>query len=191
MQTDNDDKREFFRIQDKIALDVKPIDGPDADLGSQQGPLFDLLTEMHTLDYESQHLLRQISERDRALAQYLKIINKRIDLMGKTLVVELSGDFGNPIDVTISESGISFTTSAAYAVESWVAVRLILLPAPLGLAIPGRVVRCVQDDTSEQWTLGITFDVLTDAQRQLLARHILQKQAQDIRAAKSTERTSS
>ncbi|GAA6130437.1 PilZ domain-containing protein [Halopseudomonas sabulinigri] len=190
MQTDNDDKREFFRIQDQMALDVKPIDGPDADLGSQHGPLFDLLTDMHMLDYESQHLLRQISERDRALAQYLKIINKRIDLLGKTLAIELSGDFGEPIEVTISEGGMSFESDTAYPKDAWLAVRLILLPAPLGLAIPGRVVRCDPTDTANRWTLGINFDVLTDAQRQLLARHILQKQAQDIRAAKSTERTS-
>ncbi|HDY98399.1 MAG TPA: PilZ domain-containing protein [Pseudomonas sabulinigri] len=191
MQTDNEDKREFFRIQDQMALDCKPIDGPDADLGRQHGTLFDLLSDMHMLDYESQHLLRQISERDRALAQYLKVINKRIDLLGKTLAVELSGDFGDPIDVILSEGGMSFESTEAYPVDSWLAVHMILLPAPLGLAIPGRVVRCDRNATDQGWTLGINFDVMTDAQRQLLARHILQKQAQEIRAAKSTERTSS
>ncbi|MAB23487.1 PilZ domain-containing protein [Pseudomonas neustonica] len=190
MQTDNEDKREFFRIQDQMVLDFKPIDGPDADLGSQHGVLFDLLTEMHLLDYESQHLLRQISERDRALAQYLKIINKRMDLLGKTLAIELSGDFGEPMDVTISEGGLSFESSEAYPVDSWLALRMILLPAPLGLALPVRVLRCDRNDRNEGWTLAVNFDVLTDAQRQLLARHILQKQAQEIRAAKSTERNS-
>lgn len=190
MQTDNEDKREFFRIQDQMVLDFKPIAGPDADLGSQHGTLFDLLSDMHMLDYESQHLLRQISERDRALAQYLKIINKRIDLLGKTLAVELSGDFGDPVEVTISEGGMSFESAEAYPLDSWLALRMILLPAPLGLAIPTRVVRCDRDPAGQGWTLGVNFDVLSDAQRQLLARHILQKQAQEIRAAKSTERTS-
>ncbi|MEH6564557.1 MAG: PilZ domain-containing protein [Halopseudomonas sp.] len=191
MQTDNEDKREFFRIQDQMALDFKPIDGPDADLGTQHSTLFDLLSDMHMLDYESQHLLRQISERDRALAQYLKIINKRIELLGKTLAVELSGDFGSPVDVIVSEGGMSFESPEPYPPDSWLAIRMILLPAPLGLAVPARVVRCDPNPAGTGWTLGVNFDALNEAQRQLLARHILQKQAQEIRAAKSTERTPS
>ena len=89
MHTDHEDSREFFRIQDHIHLDCKPIAGPEDDLGARQSALFNLLADLHMLDYESQHLLRQISERDRALAQYLKIINKRIDMLGKTLALEL------------------------------------------------------------------------------------------------------
>ena len=85
---------------------------------------------------------------------------------------------------------LSFESSEAYPVDSWLALRMILLPAPLGLALPVRVLRCDRNDRNEGWTLAVNFDVLTDAQRQLLARHILQKQAQEIRAAKSTERNS-
>lgn len=186
MHTDHEDSREFFRIQDQIHLDCKPIAGPDEDLGSRQSTLFNLLADLHMLDYESQHLLRQISERDRAMAQYLKIINKRIDLLGKTLALELGDDLGEPQSVTLSEGGVDFQSRTAYPVDSWVAARLVLLPAPLGLAIPARVVRCEPTGLPERWHIALNFDLINDAQRQLLARHILQKQAQDIRAAKST-----
>ena len=186
MHTDHEDSREFFRIQDHIHLDCKPIAGPEDDLGARQSALFNLLADLHMLDYESQHLLRQISERDRALAQYLKIINKRIDLLGKTLALELGDDLGEPQGVTLSDGGVDFESSVAYPADSWVAARLVLLPAPLGLAIPARVVRCEPAGSPGRWHVALNFDLINDAQRQLLARHILQKQAQDIRAAKST-----
>lgn len=192
MQTDDggtDDKRDFFRIRDQIALQVKPVDGPDLDkeLQDEESPLFSLLSDLHMLDYESQHLLRQIAERDRALAHYLKIINKRVDLVGKALAMQLTGDLSEPQEVTLSEGGMAFSSPQPYPIDSWLMLRMVLMPSPLGLVLPARVIRC-EAEQSGNWQVGVTFDSLSDAQRQLLARHILQKQAQEIRAAKTSER---
>jgi hypothetical protein len=197
MQTDDggtDDKRDFFRIRDQIALQVKPVDGPDLDkeLQDEESPLFSLLSDLHMLDYESQHLLRQIAERDRSLAHYLKIINKRVDLVGKALAMQLAGDLSEPQEVTLSEGGMAFSSPQPYPIDSWLMMRMVLMPSPLGLVLPARVIRCeAEQEGNEQagnWQVGVTFDSLSDAQRQLLARHILQKQAQEIRAAKTSER---
>ncbi len=197
MQTDDggtDDKRDFFRIRDQIALQVKPVDGPDLDkeLQDEESPLFSLLSALHMLDYESQHLLRQIAERDRSLAHYLKIINKRVDLVGKALAMQLAGDLSEPQEVTLSEGGMAFSSPQPYPIDSWLMLRMVLMPSPLGLVLPARVIRCeAEQEGNEQagnWQVGVTFDSLSDAQRQLLARHILQKQAQEIRAAKTSER---
>ncbi len=197
MQTDDggtDDKRDFFRIRDQIALQVKPVDGPDLDkeLQDEESPLFSLLSDLHMLDYESQHLLRQITERDRSLAHYLKIINKRVDLVGKALAMQLAGDLSEPQEVTLSEGGMAFSSPQPYPIDSWLMMRMVLMPSPLGLVLPARVIRCeAEQEGNEQagnWQVGVTFDSLSDAQRQLLARHILQKQAQEIRAAKTSER---
>ena len=70
-----DDRREYYRIEDTIALDFRLLSGPEAQPSSvlnDSSPLFNLLSDLHLLDYESQHLLRHISERDRTLASYLK-----------------------------------------------------------------------------------------------------------------------
>lgn len=185
-----DDKRDFFRIRDQLALEVKSIEGPDLDgvAVDDESPLFSLLSDLHMLDYESQHLLRQIGERDRALAQYLKIINKRVDLVGKALAIQLAGDLSEPQEVTLSEGGMSFCSAQPYPINSWLMLRVVLMPSPLGLVLAARVVHCDATEQSGEWALGVSFDNLGDAHRQLLARHILQKQAQEIRAAKTSER---
>ncbi|MFO5904907.1 hypothetical protein ACLBSX_06100, partial [Pseudomonas aeruginosa] len=80
---DADDRREYYRIEDTLALEFRPAGAVEDGLESEPGAtLFSLLSDLHLMDYESQHLLRHISERDRTLANYLKVMNKRIDLLG-------------------------------------------------------------------------------------------------------------
>lgn len=189
MTDENDDKRDFFRIQDRISLEYRHIAGPEGESGfAESSPVFELLSELHVLDYESQHLLRQIAERDRSLASYLKIINKRIDLIGRAISESAGAVGGELTEVTLSEGGMAFLCGEPLEPDSWIAIRMILLSSPLGLVIPARILR--SDPTPQgSWTIGVSFEALSDAHRQVLARHILQKQAQEIRAAKTQERT--
>ncbi|WP_150303967.1 PilZ domain-containing protein [Pseudomonas saliphila] len=184
----NQDKRDFYRIEDQLALDYRVINGPDladAHFGSSQ---FQMLSELQVLEQESQHLLRQISERDRSLGGYLKIMNKRIELIARTLVSQATDTPTCKLSVTLSEGGMSFAAAERLDPETWLALRIVLMPTPLGLVVPARVLRCDPVPNGEGWTIGVSFEALSDPERQLLAKHILQKQAQEIRAAK-TERT--
>lgn len=184
------DQRDFFRISDELALEYRLLDNleqlPQA--FARQAPMFDLLTDLHTLEFESQHLLRQISERDRALAHYLKVVNKRIDLVGQALAMQLTEDLGETMTVTLSEGGISFHSKQPLQQDQLLALRLVLLPSPLCMLLAGRVIRCdLATDKADHWLVALSFEQLADAQRQMLARHILQKQAQEIRAAKNPQ----
>ncbi|WP_193075162.1 PilZ domain-containing protein [Pseudomonas sp. FME51] len=181
----------YFQIHDYLALDYRSTDVPADGQTSQpeQSPLFGLLGELHLLDHESQHLLRQVGERDRNLAAYLKILGKRVDLIGRALALQMTEDMGAPVAVTLSEAGLSFSTDEAMDVGSWINLRL-LLPTPIGLSAPVKVVNCARDSSSGWYLIQVSFEQFNDAQRQLLSRHIVQKQAQEIRAAKNNERTS-
>jgi hypothetical protein len=186
-----EDKRDFFRIRDSLALDVRKVSSADMEEAAfdEESPLFSLLSDLHTLDYESQHLLRQIAERDRPLAHYLKIINKRVDLVSKALALQLVDEVGEPQEVTLSEGGISFAYPEALEIGAWLALRMVLLPSPLGLVLPSQVIRCEPDTDTDGWIIAVSFHALADNQRQMLARHILQKQAQEIRATKTQAST--
>jgi hypothetical protein len=183
---DEDDRREYYRIDDTIALEFTPLSAADA-LASDElhdsSPLFNLLSELHLMDFESQHLLRHISERDRTLANYLKVVNKRIDLLGQAVALSLMRDIGSPKQVTLSEGGVSFNSPHSIAVDSHLAVKMVLMPQALGLLLRAKVIHC-RPLSDEQFEIGTEFEALTDAQRQLLARHILQKQALERRQAR-------
>lgn len=110
---DEEDRREYYRIEDTIALEIRPLSIPEAadqEVLQDASPLFNLLSELHLSEFESQHLLRQISERERSIAAYLKAMNKRIDLLSQVIALTVLGEIGEPQPVIISEGGIDFNT---------------------------------------------------------------------------------
>ncbi|MFI8479079.1 PilZ domain-containing protein [Pseudomonas sp. NPDC078700] len=182
---DDQDRREYYRIEDTIALEFSRLSESEAlatEALHDSSPLFNLLSELHILDFESQHLLRHITERDRTLASYLKVMNKRIDMLGQTVAQSLLGDIGPPQKVTISEGGINFNSAQAVETGTHLAIKLVLMPQALGLLLRAKVIHCLTSNDG-LYEIGTEFESLTDAQRQLLARHILQRQAFERRQA--------
>jgi hypothetical protein len=182
---EENDRREYYRIEDTIALDFHVLDS-DASVAGEElhdpSPLFNLLSELNTLDFDSQYLLRNISERDRTLAIYLKNINKRIDLIAQSLAQSLLRDSGQFKQVTLSEGGINFRHTQALALGSYLALKMVLMPQALGLLLKAKVLHCAEENG--QFEIGAKFEALSDPQRQLLARHVLQRQAQERRQAR-------
>ncbi|WP_371229421.1 PilZ domain-containing protein [Pseudomonas sp. QE6] len=184
---DADDRREYYRIEDTLALEFRPLREDEIQSGEvlqDDSALFNLLSDLHLTDFESQHLLRHINERDRPLASYLKVINKRIDLIAQALTQSLLREIGPARPVTLSEGGIDFRDAQPLPVGQDLALKIILLPQGLGLLLRAKVTHCRQEPEGG-YEIGTEFETLSDAQRQLLARHILQRQALERRQAKA------
>ena len=182
---DEEDRREYYRIEDSIALEIRPLSALEAagqEVLQDASPLFNVLSELHLSEFESQHLLRQINERDRAIAAFLKSQNKRIDLLSQVIALTALGQIGEPQPVIISEGGIDFQNPIPIATGAHLSVKMVLMPQAHGLLLRARVTHC--DRKGDGYDIGTEFEHLTDAQRQLLARYILQKQAQERRLAR-------
>ncbi|MED5608189.1 MULTISPECIES: PilZ domain-containing protein [Pseudomonas] len=186
---DADDRREYYRIEDRLALEFRPIP-EDAEQAAQalqdDSPLFNLLGDLHLLEVEAQHLLRQIAERDRPLASYLKLLDKRLDLVAGALARGLLEQVGPAQPVVLSEGGIAFLAPEPLLAGQLLALKLVLLPQALGLSLRARVTHCESRGLGE-YEIGTLFENLEEPQRQLLARHILQKQAAERRQAKDRD----
>ena len=182
---DEEDRREYYRIEDSIALEISPLSAADAlgtDLLQDDSQLFNLLSELHLSEFESQHLLRQLSEKDRTLAAFLKAQNKRIDLLSAVIAQILIGEIGAPQPVKLSEGGVEFNHPEAFAPGSRVALKMVLMPRASGLLLRGKVTHCDRR-ADGSYEIGTEFIDMSDAQRQLLARYILQRQQQQRRQA--------
>ena len=185
---DEADRREYYRIEDMIALEITPLAAAEAASGEvlqDASPLFNLLSELHLSEFESQHLLRQISERDRTLSSYLKTLNKRVELLSQIVAQTVLGKIGELQPVQLSEGGIEFEHPQPCATGSHLSIKLVLMPQPLGLLLRARVVDC--QAKAGGYRINTEFESLTDTQRQLLARYILQKQAQARRLAREQQ----
>jgi c-di-GMP-binding flagellar brake protein YcgR len=98
------------------------------------------------------------------------------------IAITVLGQIGEPQPVIISEGGVDFQHPTAIAAGTHLSVKLVLMPQALGLLLRARVTHC--DRNGDGYDIGTEFVYPTDAQRQLLARYILQKQAQERRLAR-------
>jgi hypothetical protein len=182
---DEEERREYYRIEDRVALEIQPLSASGLagdDAGTDTSPLFDLLSELHVSEFESQHLLRQLDERDRVLNGFLKALNKRIDLLGRVLAHTALGEIGEPQPVKLSEGGVEFISYQRFAPGQRLSVKMVLMPQAAALLLRAKVTHC-DAAGNDGFVIGTEFFDLPDAQRQLLARHVLQRQAQQRRQA--------
>jgi c-di-GMP-binding flagellar brake protein YcgR len=183
---DDEDRREYYRISDHIALQITPLSESEAaggEVSQDPSQLFNLLSELHLSEFESQHLVRQLGDSDRTLGNFLRAQNKRIDLLSQVVAHTLLGEIGETQAVVLSEGGLECQVPQSYAVGSLLAIKMVLMPQALGLQLRARVTRADALGIGH-YEVGLEFDSMTDAQRQLIARYILQKQAAERRLAR-------
>ncbi|MBD8594788.1 MULTISPECIES: PilZ domain-containing protein [unclassified Pseudomonas] len=186
--SDEEDRREYYRIDDRIALEITILPASETageDMLQDASPLFDLLGEMHLAEFETQHLLRQLGEADRAVEAVLKAQNKRIDLLGQVVAQTLVERIGEARPVVLSEGGLAFFQQQPMEENTRLALRIALMPQALGLSLKASVTNCIAVG-NDQFEIGTQFVDISDAQRQLLARYILHKQ--QVRRRQARER---
>ncbi|WP_426417838.1 PilZ domain-containing protein [Aestuariirhabdus sp. LZHN29] len=176
-----DDRRNFFRITDKVALEYQLIDKPlhpkESGFPFQHtGEVFSLASEIQSIETESQHILRAIHEENRLVSQYLKSIDKRIHLLGR-MVSAIGFNSANPdlVEADLSEGGISIITDSKLAPDQYLALKLTLFPSYAGIMASGRLLDSIKVDGF--YRHSIIFEEITEPDRQLLARHIIQYQS--------------
>ena len=176
---DEEERREYYRIEDSVALEINLLSAADPaghTAMRETSALFELLSELHVNEFESQHLLRQVDERDRVLSSLLLSLSKRIDLLGQVVAQTALGKLGAPQPVIISEGGVQFHSAQSYPPDAQLSIKMVLMPQASALMLHAQVTHCTPL-ADGQFEIGTDFIDLPDSQRQLLARYILQRQA--------------
>ncbi len=112
-------------------------------------------------------------------------MHKRLDLLGQAFTWNLLHDSGATRDVVLSEGGLAFVDAEPYALGTRLDLRMALPPQGLGLQVLAEVTGC--QAVKGGYEIGTSFIDLEDAQRQLLARHVLRQQARVRRADRGDE----
>lgn len=174
-------RRQYFRIEDSVSIEVGPMP-PGQSVGAffDLNPEFGLISEFQLLDVESKHLLRTITDRDKNLGQFLKVLNKKLDSLSRVIALnhqQTTKDTIHPVN--LSEGGVALPYPQHLETGQEVAIKLVLLPEYSGLLLSGRVLSCDED---RPYRLHVEFHDISEAHQQLIARHIMRKQSQEIHA---------
>ena len=195
---DSDDRRRFFRIDDEVNLFYTIVDEQTVLAASEVSDDLlsscSLITAMDVLDQEARLIMHRIEKKEPEIAEYLKILDSKIKLLTQEIsrqdkdISESSARNAN-----ISATGMAFESEKQIKVGELLEIKLLLSSCFAVIAIFGRVVYCKentqQDTTSMPFQVGVDYINLKDQDREVLIKHVVKRQMQQIREQKTSENT--
>ncbi|MBK1871852.1 MULTISPECIES: PilZ domain-containing protein [Marinobacter] len=178
--TDNlPERREFFRIEDRIGLEVRKL-SPSAEFNDNHfndEHIETLKADFRRLDQDIKSQLASLADQDRLLTGLVKSLNGKLDTLARIMAFQQNplqpGDWQ---DVTLSEGGLAFSGSPqAWQTGDKLAVRMTLPPElfqPRGVA----QVLDVQATETGGARVHTGFIQIQDGDRQQIARHVMRWQ---------------
>jgi len=181
------DKREFFRLNDKIHIAYQLVTKIDLEQGQAadfftSDPNFHLLRDIYELEMESVEILRTLTDSNRQLGSFLHNLNQRIELLTLGLRnINDEEDASVNIETQISEGGISFLAEELINNGELMALKLLFQPSMLGLTCFAKVRYCRLVDEDNKYKIGAQFINLDYTTQKLLSRHIIRTQSEERR----------
>jgi len=174
------DRREFYRISDRIGLESRRHAADDTSPASPfDGSLLEnLRDEFRRVDQDVRSQLSSLAERDRLLTSLIKSLNGKLDVLERIMAFEQ-----NPLQpedwrkVTLSEGGLSFETDDnGYEVNERLSIRLTLPPEMIQPLAVARILS-IEPGDHNCYRIHTEFIDINDHDRQQIARHVLRWQA--------------
>lgn len=190
--SNNSEKRSYFRIKHDILLEYHVVDAKTASesdandcFGDSQA--LEIFADFRQIDHDAAPILQEIASKDREVAEYLQLINRKFDLLAQNFSAS-SGKASSQkaARVDMSEGGIAFRSNKAIYSGSLIAVRVIFLPSYAGVSLFAKVVRCDSDSNGQQ-IIAAKFLKLSTAKREVIGREIMRTQQKIARAKKQAQ----
>ena len=189
-----DERRRYYRIDDDVALRYQII--PEATLpdvltrfDSGYADKWTLASEFAYATSQMKQALEKIKPEMPEVARYLEELNKKIDTLMRLLATSEDDMPSYPTDrVNLSASGLAFDAPAQVPVGSTLEIKLLIFPSFVCFLSLGKVVRCSRENTEERdfpYRIAVDFTHIREGAREILVKHVLQKESSHLRKARS------
>lgn len=194
-QSTNDmERRQYFRIDDTMRVSLRRVTREEIDSGFErmnelsEESGFTVIASMAAITSQMTVHLRRIENEMPDVAAYLKGLDRKLEVLGRTLISQNSTYISDHAQgVNLSAGGMSLDVGERYDVHTKVEIRMLLFPSFTGVLTYGEVVDCREQTELERTTdlthrLRIEFTHIREQDRDILIRHILRRQGDDLRA---------
>jgi hypothetical protein len=190
----SDERREYFRIADEIALDYRPLKDEEVDglLERMRSRLVDRFTAASSFAATTRqmaHLIHKVQTESPELARCLQAIDQKLNMIAQLFVSEQMALDDQPTrEVSLSAGGVAFRAQHELSTGSLLELRMVLFPSMIGILTISRVIHCERmDDGNSQfpWQVAVEYEHLRETDRELLVRHIMAKETEQLRAQRS------
>jgi hypothetical protein len=189
--TGGDERREFFRIRDRLEIEFRAVD--QAEFLRLERIIKYNPTQAFSQPQNSRPKKKSGDGSDgEALISYLGKLDRKLsvilDLMTKSKLDDLYTR--RYVEVEISGSGLSFVSDVPLPEDGYAEFRLMLpvFPYP-NIPVLCRVVRNVkrEEDSRVDWEIACKFLAINDSDRDLLVQYIFGRERERIRSGKGLE----
>lgn len=186
-----DERREFYRVSSKAAIEMTLLNQGDLLQGEEfiLPPEYQMLNEFRSMNSDSSAILRKIQDDDKNIGNYLKHLNKKLDLLASTIASNLSPINEQTIQqIDISEGGMKFLGEDVIGTDSSIALKLTLLPDNLIFSFKGIVKTCDKKKSSRGNFTGhlihVEFIDVDPSDQHLLSKYVFQQQRRQLKHTK-------
>ncbi len=188
------ERRHAFRIDDQVHMSLSFLDdnkGTEAQLElsdvakmAQQG-----LSTLRELNYQSGHILAGLRKTQPEVSQYLSLLDRKINILTH---LAASAHYGIGVEpnswVNLSARGMAFdVVPDTYRVGEQLMLQLMLFPSYVLLDSGVRVVSIRESAKEGKVRVAVEFDGMSEQQREVLLRHITERQSEQLRRQRATK----
>lgn len=188
--THHPERRRFFRIEDKVYLQLETDEQGGATSAPEclgESSYYPYINEFRTISAESKHHLHLAENTDPHIAAYLHALNRKIECLAQAILFSQEEE---PLEanhaIKLSEGGFSALLEQPYEPGQKLKCKMILYPNNHIMFFASEVIHCQQHTHATSHTsspkkplyrVGFEFSHLNEGDSQLLARHIINRQA--------------
>ena len=190
----SDDRREYFRIDDEVALDYRLIDNAEVDsllekIRSQLVDRFTAASSFTATTRQMMNVIHKVQAQSPELARCLQAIDQKLNMIAQLFVSEeIKENKQDTREVNLSAGGVAFRAQHEIPVGSLLELRMVLFPSLVGILTISRVIHCERlNDSNPQfpWQLAVEYEHLKETDRELLVRHIMARETEQLRSQRT------
>jgi hypothetical protein len=190
----SEERREYFRIDDEVALDYRLISPGEAELlrekiKSRVVDRFTVASSFSATSRQMTHVIHKVQNQSPELARCLQAIDQKLNMIAQLFVSEeMDLHEQSTREVNLSAGGISFRSQQKIRIDSLLELRMVLFPSLVGILTVSRAVQCERVNDANlkfPWQISVVYEHLRESDRELLVRHIMSKETQQLRSRRS------
>ena len=186
------ERRTYFRLPNNVLIEYRLVDTEElhqflSDEGNIRTDDIDLTYQLDQISRQLTPLLLSIRQETPPIAQYLDLLNKKVDILASMLSFEKfkmdadQGLFEITETLDISEGGLSFYSRHEFSLGDILYCKLAIVGYRLGMETYGNVVRSIPDENSDGYRIGVELPHLKELDKKNLTRYIFDKQREQLR----------
>ena len=189
----NSDRRDFFRINDMVFIDITPLDYDEVTqaVNSIKNPQPSDINslekqQLNSIQASLSHLIDQINHNDREIARALRLLDDKISIISHAVQRQQNtAETREMINANLSAGGIAFMTSEQFSHKAALELCIQLQPSGTIIHTVANVVACEKPFDAPKDTpyhLRLVFSHMSEYDRNFLVKHTLSRQAEVLRS---------